>query len=77
MAKHKPTAEHFTVLLLAQDGESDFGPRVIEAKYHSACLDLLGWKFDEPLLEGENTRTITGLTKKGEEVLAKYLSEPA
>lgn len=76
MAKHKLTADHYTVLLLAQDGETDFGPYSDSGKkLHPLALELLGHKFGEPMLVGVNSFTVAGLTPAGEAALAKHLAK--
>lgn len=78
MPKRKMAEEHFVVLLAAQDGETDFGGPIGDAvheKHRSACIDLLGYKFGERMLDGMNSRSVSGLTKAGEKALADYLSK--
>lgn len=74
MTRHKMTEEHFTILLLVQDGTRSFGPVEDGQKHYAACLDLLGHKFGEQMLDGVNSKSITGLTKAGEAALAAYLA---
>ena len=74
MPKHKMTETHFAVLLAVQDGVTEFNP-ISDPKGHVACLDLLGFKFGEPMLTGVNSRTVTGTTLAGDAALAKYLAK--
>jgi hypothetical protein len=75
MARHRLTETHYTILLLARDGETDFSPRRNEGKLHAAALELLGFKFGEPMLRGVNSFTVEGLTPAGEATLAKHLNQ--
>lgn len=75
MAKHKMTEAHYAVLLMAQDGETDFGPQKKgEEKFHAAALELMGHKFGEPMLAGVNSRSVTGTTVAGDAALAKHIA---
>lgn len=77
MAKHKMTEAHYAVLLIAQDGERDFGPNSEGGeKVHKAAMELMGTKFGDEMLRGVNTRCVTGLTPAGEAALAKHLATP-
>lgn len=71
MAKHKMTEAHYTVLLMAQDGTTDFGPNA-EPKHHAHALDLMGIRFGDPMLDGVNSRNVT-INARGDAALAAYL----
>lgn len=72
MPRHKLTEKHYTVLLMAQDGQTDFGPN-ITPDLHSEALDLLGLKFGEPMLTGVNSRQVA-ITPAGDAALAKHIN---
>lgn len=76
MPKHKMTEAHYTVLLLAQDGETNFGPNSENGdKLHKAALELMGNKFGEPMMKGVNSFSVQGLTPAGDATLAKHLNQ--
>lgn len=76
MPKHKMTEAHYTVLMLAQDGETDFGPQKKDGeRLHAAAMELMGHKFGEPMLAGVNSRSVTGTTPAGDAALAKHLNQ--